>query len=64
MKSNIHVMGHVICKGLQSILNGPKKSIRLGALFHAMGHVICNGLQSIWDGPKKCAFGSSATIER
>ena len=53
MKSNIHVMGHVTCNGLQSILNGPKKSIRLGALFHAMGHVICNGLQSIWNGPKK-----------
>ena len=65
MKSNIHVMGHVTCNGLQSILNGPKKSICLGALFHAMGHIICNGLQSIWDGPKKkCAFGSSVTIER
>ena len=52
-KSNIHMMGHVTCNRLQSILNGPKKSIRLGALFHAMGHIICNGLQSIWDGPKK-----------
>ena len=53
MKSNIHVMGHVICNGLQSILNGPKKSIRLGALFHEMCYVICNGLQSICNGPKK-----------
>jgi len=53
MKSNIHVMGHVICNGLQSILNGPKKSIRLGALFHEMCYVICNGLQSICNGPEK-----------
>jgi hypothetical protein len=50
MKSNIHVMDHVICNGLQSILNGPKKSIRLGALFHEMCYVICNGLQSICNG--------------
>ena len=64
MKSNIHVMGHVICKGLQSILNGPKKSIRLGALFHEMCYVICNGLQSICNGPKKSTFGSFVTFER
>ena len=64
MKSNIHVMDHVICNGLQSILNGSKKSIRLGALFHEMCYVICNGLQSICNGPKKSTFGSFVTFER
>ena len=54
------------CDGpwLQSILNGPKKSIRLGALFHEMCYVICNGLQSICNGPKKSTFGSFVTFER